>query len=111
MKKTTVIKMFGSATKVGIALGITRMAVSNWGEDIPELRAYQVERLLNAAKENNTPLALIRIRPNGQISRRFPKGDTPEAVERELKHVKCIQQEIECAHQDSIDIQQAATAQ
>ena len=111
MKKDYVINLFGNQEKTAMALGLNQASISKWGEDIPELRAYQVERLLNAAKETNTPLALIRIRPNGRISRRLPKGDTPEAVERELKHVKCIQQEIECAHQDNIDIQQAATAQ
>lgn len=103
MKKTTVIKMFGSATKVGKALGITRMAVSDWGENIPELRVYQVERLVSVAEENNTPLELLRIGKNGRVVRLAPKGEgyrelvrlNKESTNGELK----------------ADFKQAATAQ
>lgn len=111
MKKDFVINLFGNQEKTAMALGLNQASISKWGDDIPELRAYQVERLLNAAKENNTPLELLRIQPNGRISRRLPKGETPKAVERELKHTRCIQQEIERANQDSTDFKQAATAQ
>ena len=82
MKKTTVIKMFGSATKVGKALGITRMAVSDWGENIPELRVYQVERLVSVAKENNTPLEQLRIGKNGRVIRRALKGEGYAELDR-----------------------------
>lgn len=45
MKKTDVIYHFGSSIKLAEALGINKSAVSQWGEDVPELRAYQIERL------------------------------------------------------------------
>ncbi|MBU6956076.1 Cro/CI family transcriptional regulator [Hahella sp. HN01] len=45
MKKQRAIKYFGSATKLAKALGIKSAAVSQWGELIPELRAFQLERL------------------------------------------------------------------
>ncbi len=45
MKKSDVIKHFGSKSAVARALGITPQAVSLWSERVPELRAYQIESL------------------------------------------------------------------
>lgn len=87
MKKTTVIKMFGSATNVGRALGITRMAVSGWGDDIPELRVYQIERLINTAKENNVELSQLHLDQEGRVIYKVPKNETPNCIYRELKHL------------------------
>lgn len=54
MKKSTVIEYFGGVTATAKALGISHAAVSNWKEDIPSGRAYQVEVItkgkLKAAK-------------------------------------------------------------
>ena len=47
MKKTEVIKYFGSATSVAKALKIKPAAVSQWDEEIPEGRAYQIESITN----------------------------------------------------------------
>lgn len=47
MKKVTAINYFGSAAKLAKALGISKSAVSLWGDQIPELRAYQLERITN----------------------------------------------------------------
>lgn len=47
MKKKDVVKHFGSATNVAKALGIAPSSVSEWGEDIPDLRAFQIERITN----------------------------------------------------------------
>lgn len=82
MKKTTVIKMFGSATNVGRALGITRMAVSGWGEDIPELRAYQINRLIDTAKENNVEVSRLRFIKDGRVTYKVPKGEKGPIIER-----------------------------
>lgn len=45
MKKKTVIEHFGGVLATAKALGITSQSVSQWPEEIPELRAFQIERL------------------------------------------------------------------
>lgn len=48
MKASEVIAHWGSAAKAAEAIGISRSAVSQWlmkGDEVPELRAYQIERL------------------------------------------------------------------
>lgn len=42
MKKSEVLKKLGSAAATARALGISQPSVSDWGDDIPELRAYQL---------------------------------------------------------------------
>jgi len=37
--------LFGGARKLAEALGITEQAVSQWGENVPELRVYQIKVL------------------------------------------------------------------
>ena len=43
MKKQTVIEHFKSATAVAAALGISRQAVSDWPDIIPEGAAYKLQ--------------------------------------------------------------------
>lgn len=43
MKKSDVLSYFGGVDKTAKALGITHVAVSKWGETIPQGRAYQIE--------------------------------------------------------------------
>jgi DNA-binding transcriptional regulator YdaS (Cro superfamily) len=45
MKKSDVVAYFGSQRKVANRLGISHVAVSRWDEEIPELRARQLEEL------------------------------------------------------------------
>lgn len=45
MKKEIVIEYFGGVEKTALALGISKGAVSQWGTDIPLLRAYEIERI------------------------------------------------------------------
>lgn len=45
MKTKTAADYFGSKKKLADALGISPSAVSMWGEDVPELRQYQIERI------------------------------------------------------------------
>jgi hypothetical protein len=42
MKKQDAIKLAGSAIKLAKILGITKGAVSHWGEDIPKGREYEL---------------------------------------------------------------------
>jgi len=42
IKTDDAIKEFGGQKKLADALGIKQSAVAQWGEDVPQLRAYQV---------------------------------------------------------------------
>ncbi|PAV08854.1 hypothetical protein CBG25_03630 [Arsenophonus sp. ENCA] len=52
MKKSEAIYFAGNKTNLAKLLKITKSAVSQWGDDIPELRALQLEKLVN--DKNNT---------------------------------------------------------
>jgi DNA-binding transcriptional regulator YdaS (Cro superfamily) len=43
MKTADAIKFFGTRTALAKALGITKQAVTQWGETVPEGRAYQLQ--------------------------------------------------------------------
>lgn len=45
LTKSDVIEFFGSASALASKLGITKQAVSLWGEAIPEGRAWQIESI------------------------------------------------------------------
>ena len=45
MIKKEVIKYFGSCTAVAEKLGVSKSSVSQWGETVPLLRAYQLEKI------------------------------------------------------------------
>lgn len=45
MLKSTVIQHYGSASALAKALGISPAAVSEWGDLVPEGRAYQIQVL------------------------------------------------------------------
>lgn len=49
MKKADVIKFYGSASKVAEILAISRAAVSQWPEEVPETSAYKLESLSRGA--------------------------------------------------------------
>lgn len=46
MKKQEAIDAFGSVRKLAEAIGITEQAVHQWGDMVPELRAYQIKAVL-----------------------------------------------------------------
>lgn len=54
MKKAEAIELFGSASALAEAIGITVQAVTQWGEDVPELRAYQIKAVLSARAGKGT---------------------------------------------------------
>ncbi len=56
MKKQDAISYFGTAIALAKKLGISKQSVSKWGEDIPQRRAFEIERLTDGAlKAEFTP--------------------------------------------------------
>lgn len=59
MNKKTAIIFFGNGVNLAKALGINPSAVYQWPETIPQLRAYEIERITNGklkatfAQQNN----------------------------------------------------------
>lgn len=46
LSKQSAIKMFGSQAKLAKALGISRAAVAQWGETVPEFQALRIRFVL-----------------------------------------------------------------
>jgi transcriptional repressor of cell division inhibition gene dicB len=59
MKKRDVVEYFGSITKAAEALKINSQAISQWPDDVPELRAYQIEVITGGA---------LRARPEAETA-------------------------------------------
>ena len=55
MKTKQAIKRFGSAAALARALGISRQSVHDWGDTVPEGRAYQLEVLTEGALKAPRP--------------------------------------------------------
>ncbi len=47
MKTKDAVNYFGSKTAVAKNAGVSRSRVSQWGDDVPELQAYRLERASN----------------------------------------------------------------
>ena len=43
MRTEEAIRHFGSAAALARALGITRQAVHDWGDEVPTVRTFQIE--------------------------------------------------------------------
>lgn len=56
MKKQIAVDHFKGKSKLAKALGISPASVSQWPDDVPELRAYQIERLTNGKLKAGVPL-------------------------------------------------------
>lgn len=60
MRKSDVIKHFGSAANLRRALiaagyGIARSTISEWDDEIPEVRAWQIEEITNGELRRQRP--------------------------------------------------------
>ncbi|WP_270809068.1 Cro/CI family transcriptional regulator [Aeromonas sp. QDB08] len=53
MTTSNAVRYFGSKAAIARALGINKAAVSQWGETIPEGRAYQIEVLTGGKLKAN----------------------------------------------------------
>ena len=47
MKTADAKKYFGSRTRLAYVLGLTPIAITMWGDEVPELRAYELDDLTN----------------------------------------------------------------
>lgn len=50
MTKREAVRLFGSAYRLSQVLGISRQAVSQWPDDVPTLRVYQIKVIMAARK-------------------------------------------------------------
>jgi DNA-binding transcriptional regulator YdaS (Cro superfamily) len=55
MKKKIAVDHFKGKSNLAKALGISPASVSQWPDDIPELRAYQIERLTKGKLKADIP--------------------------------------------------------
>ncbi|MCT8874176.1 Cro/CI family transcriptional regulator [Shewanella xiamenensis] len=55
MKKVAAIAHFGSQVKLAAAIGVSQAAISKWPDDVPELRAYQIELLTKGKLKAGVP--------------------------------------------------------
>ncbi|MBL0679202.1 Cro/CI family transcriptional regulator [Aeromonas dhakensis] len=57
MKKTDAINYFGSAAELAKKLNISEAAISQWGQNVPQGRAYQIEVLTSGKLKAEPPHA------------------------------------------------------
>lgn len=58
MKKIDAISYFGNTVKVAEALGIAQSAVSQWNENIPQRRAFELQHITNGALKAEFPVVV-----------------------------------------------------
>ena len=56
MKTKYVAKIFGNRNRIATCLRMTRGAVYAWDEEVPELRAYQLQRIIDAVPRSRLTL-------------------------------------------------------
>jgi hypothetical protein len=49
MRTSDVVKFFGSKTRIAFLLGMSKQAVSDWGETVPRGRAFELHVLSEGA--------------------------------------------------------------
>ena len=64
MRKKEAVEFFGGPTKLGRLLGITRQAIHQWGDEVPDLYQYKLHHL----SDGSLPI---------DAERNSPRGETP----------------------------------
>lgn len=59
MTKSDAVKYFGSTSSLAAALNISQAAVSQWKDNVPELRAHQLEKLTGGELQANPPQPVL----------------------------------------------------
>lgn len=68
MKRKQAIEHFGSISALAKALDISYEAVRQWGDQIPELRQYQLERITEGKLVAETGVAASKNMTNHQAA-------------------------------------------
>lgn len=66
MLTADVIEVFGSATAVAGCLGVTKSAVSQWGEVVPALRQYELRAKRPSIDSELEALSVKRSQPSAE---------------------------------------------
>ncbi|WP_406568325.1 Cro/CI family transcriptional regulator [Aeromonas caviae] len=77
MKTESAVKHFGSKAAIADALGIKRSAVSQWGDTIPQGRAYQIEVLTGGALKADHAPTSGQPRPSQRVAPGTPLEEIP----------------------------------
>ncbi len=77
MKTADVITHFGGITPLAKAIGVKTQAISQWGEIVPELRAYQIEVLTGGALKADPAPTSGQPRPSQRVAPGTPLEEIP----------------------------------
>ena len=77
MNKRDVLSYFGGVAATAKALGISHVAVSKWGNTIPQGRAYQIEVLTGGELKADPATPSGQQRPYQRVAPGTPLADTP----------------------------------
>ncbi len=77
MKTDDVIAHFGGITPLAKALEVKTQAISQWGENIPKLRAYQIEVLTGGALKADPAAPSGQQRPYQRVAPGTPLEAIP----------------------------------
>ena len=55
MKKSDLIKFFGNQVSLARFMKLSKSTISQWGEDIPPIWAYRIEKITNGELKANDP--------------------------------------------------------
>ncbi|WP_354004558.1 Cro/CI family transcriptional regulator [Aeromonas caviae] len=77
MKKSDAINYYGSAAELAKRLNITESAISQWGDTIPQGRAYQIEVLTGGALKADPATPSGQQRPYQRVAPGTPLEAIP----------------------------------